>query len=994
MAQYDVDLREYWRILKKRKFSVLIIAIALGLFSTLFAVLKAPTPLYTSVCSIKIEKDTTAEGIYARTFAWSSGDDIATQISVLKSYSVMQKVAEKLGLLPKGPTTEISQLKSGVAAIVNGLQSKVEVSRESFTNIIDIAVTDSDPVFARLAARTIALTYREIHAKEQNRRTTDTIKYIAEQLKNVRQKLRQSEDEFNRFTQKNQLVSIDLQSENLLLRAKEARDELRKLAEAEAELGELLVKLEQFTANPSGSGNDLYSTYANKSYQDTNDTMVGLLLKRDSLLEDFTEKHPEVIAIQRKIIESARKMGIALQLQISSINRKKMDSKKELVRIDKTTSELMEKKLEFDRLKRKVDSYNDMTALLERKNQEALIRKAEKPEGISVVRPALLPIFPINPPRTMATGGMGIIIGLILGMVAAFIAETFDTSLGAIEDVEETLGTQVLGVIPHGDVKSIQEGATSSSFSQSIHLVSHFMPQTMLAESFRGLRTSIQLHDVEKKLKVLAVTSASPQEGKTMVSSNLVITMAQAGVKILFVDSDLRKPRLAQVFGIETSPGLTDVLLGNYSWRDVIRTVTDIIIGKMEPDEAMFTPGLDNLHIITSGNVSPNPGELIDSKRLVDFIEDAKKDYDLIIFDTPPILSAADSTILGTKVDGVLLVYHIGKVSRGLLKRSAIQLSQVNCNIMGAVLNGMKAEVSPDFQDFKHYKYYYSHEDESKWQKGGKGIFSYLKKMMPKQRPHLEMGKPDKTISEQAGTAVEKKPPFLKIMLALISVCVLIVGLMWQNGVLPIDKYLFKKQAVLEVSESATPEREPLQPVKTQASASDSPRPAPPSPPPDAVLNTDPDLSRATTIRYPYSLCIGSFRSLREVEDAVTIFKGKGLTPYWTRVDLGKKGIWFRVFAGSFTTPDEAGEFRERHGITADRILKTGYTVRIGEYSSKEGLDHMISTLKSTGCSPYFIGNSQEGYRLLIGAFVTQEAANELAHRVKETGTDCKVVSR
>ncbi|MDY6973030.1 MAG: Wzz/FepE/Etk N-terminal domain-containing protein, partial [Thermodesulfobacteriota bacterium] len=551
MAQYDVDLREYWRILKKRKFTVLIITVFLGLFSTLFAVLKAPAPLYTSVCSIRIEKDATAEGIYARSFAWSSGDDIDTQVSVLQSYSVIQEAAKKLGLIPEESTAGDSRSGSNSASIIDGLQSRVEVSREGFTNIVNIAVTDSDPALAKLTAETIALTYREMHKKEQNRKSMEAIKYITEQLKNVRQELRDSEDEFNRFTQENQLVSIDLQSENLLLRGKEARDRLRKLDEAEDELGDLLVKLENFTANPSGVSNDLYSTYANKSYKDTNDTLVGLLLKRDSLLEDFTEKHPEVIAIKRKIIETARKMGIILHLQINNTHRKKMDARNELATIDNTTSDLMEKKLEFDRLKRKVDSYNDMAALLERKNQEALIRKAEKPEGISVVRPAHLPTFPVNPPRTMTTGGMGIIIGLILGMIAAFIAETFDTSLGAIEDVEETLGTQVLGVIPHGDLKSIQEGA-SSSFRQNIYLVSHFVPQTMLAESFRGLRTSIQLQDVEKKLKILVFTSASPQEGKTMVSSNLAITMAQAGIKTMLVESDLRKPRLAQVFGIES----------------------------------------------------------------------------------------------------------------------------------------------------------------------------------------------------------------------------------------------------------------------------------------------------------------------------------------------------------------------------------------------------------------------------------------------------------
>jgi Mrp family chromosome partitioning ATPase len=108
------------------------------------------------------------------------------------------------------------------------------------------------------------------------------------------------------------------------------------------------------------------------------------------------------------------------------------------------------------------------------------------------------------------------------------------------------------------------------------------------------------------------------------------------------------------------------MVLGNYPWRDTVKSVTDIIMGKMSPDELMITPGLDNLHIITSGASPPNPAELIDSGTLMDFIGEAKEEYDLIIFDSSPILSTADAAILGTKVDGVLLVYRVGAVSRGL----------------------------------------------------------------------------------------------------------------------------------------------------------------------------------------------------------------------------------------------------------------------------------------------------------------------------------------
>ena len=806
----------------------------------------------------------------------------------------------------------------------------------------------------------------------------------------------------------------------------------------------MLLKLQQFLKDPSATGINLFSTHANKQYQDANDTLVELLLKRDSLLKDYTAKHPEVIEIERKTIETARKMVMIIQLQIKSLTNRKVDLNKELDVVDKKTSALMEKKLEYNRLKRKVDSYNDMTALLEQKNQEASIRKAEKPEEVTLVRPAFLPTSPINPPKTVATGVMGVLIGLILGIIIAFIVETFDTSLGAIADVEETLGTQVLGVIPHGDMKSILEsvkdtgskGAQSDFFKTNMPLVSHFAPRSILAESFRGLRTNIQFRAMDKKIKTVTITSASPQEGKTTITINLAITMAQAGMKTLLVGSDLRKPMLAKAFGIETSPGLTDVLIGNYAWSDVVKTITDIIIGRMDFDAVMMTPGLDNLHIITSGTIPPNPAELIDSKRLDGFIEDVKNDYDIIIFDSPPILSTTDPLILGAKVDAVVFVYRIGSVSRGLLKRSTLQLSQVKDNLMGVALNGIKAEVSPDFQDFKYYKSYYSYENKE--------------------------------------TKKDKKPRkkrSWKLFLALIALLLLVLGLLWQNGILPIgsyiDTYLLEKQGSLKQTNTKISERKPARAEKF-AIAPSRPRQETTSPQKE-VLSANPegslgtpqsreavpekasgvpsitsaptsqsvsavsqaveessdfsaDLSDVQTTLYPYSLKIGSFKTLSSMEKAVVPLRQKGLSPYWTQVDLGRKGKWLRLFVGSFDTLLRAREFKESYGLTESRILKTAYAVQLGE-----SLRSKIGLIEKNGFSPYvikdFSGKTtaelqahspdlpvdssksvsknirlpevfQKGSRIFVGAFLTKRAADAVAHHLKESGIDCQAVLR
>lgn len=721
MAPYDLNLREYWRILGKRKRIVFFVTILVGIFSTAVSVLKAPPPIYTSTCSIKFEKEITVEGLYAKTITWSGGDDIETQISVIKSFTVFEKVAQGLGLIPKTTLPADSPAKANVVRVVDHLQSKVEVTRQGMTNIVNIRVKDKEPTFAQNLANRIAEHYKALHSEMQMKRVLEAIRYIEEQMVQVRQRLREAEEEFNRFTQNHQLLSIDLQSGKLLARSQEVQQGIRKAMENRAHLQSLVARLDQFIANPSSQAS-FYSANATPQYQSANNSLTEFQLRRETLLKDFTLRHPEVVEVERKILEGARKMRLLLLSQIGDLEKQESEARNELQALDSKSSVLMDKKLEYDRLKRKVDLYNDMTALLERKNQEALIRKAEKPEEVTIVKPALFPTEPVNPPRTAATGALGLIIGLVLGLIAAFIVETFDTSLGAIEDVEETLKTRVLGVIPQTDLEDLDEsfqekapeGMGEIAPARVVNMVCHFAPKSIMAESFRALRTNIQFKDREQEIKTIAVTSASPQEGKTIVSVNLAITMAQTGVKTLLIGSDMRKPMIARVFGVDKTPGLSEILLGSCPWQAAVQTVTDMVVGKMSLEEVLLTPGLDNLHLIVAGSIPPNPAELVQSKRLKEFIEEAKREYELILFDSPPILSAADAAILSSKMDGVLLVYRLGKVSRGLLKRSTAQLEQVKARMLGVILNGMKPEVSPDFQNFKYYNYYSSHGGDGK----------------------------------------------------------------------------------------------------------------------------------------------------------------------------------------------------------------------------------------------------------------------------------------
>ena len=1094
MAQYDVNLREYWRILKKRKLVVILITIILSVFSISYAILTAPSPRYKTTCTIEFQKENTVEGLFATTISVFESDDIATQISIIRGYPVFQKVAEKMGLVRPGSAVAEEQLESDVVAIIESLQSRVEVAREQFTNILHITVTDEHPAFAQKLANTVALTYKAFHAEQQMKRIKEALKYIDSQLYDVREKLRKAEEEFNRFTQTKELISIDLQSESLLARSQEIQTEIRKLEEEKIEFESLLQRLKAFLDDPYGSDHDFYSTKGSVQYEKANEALVALLLKRDTLLKDFTPKHPDVMAISNQIIENARKMAFLLQTQLRLLEKRESDLEADLNKVNLKTKVLMEQKLEFDRLKRKVDLYNEMTVLLERKNQEALIRRAEKPEEVNIVKPALLPSTPINPPNTAATGAMGVIIGLVLGMVVAFISETFDTSLGAIEEVEETLGTQVLGIVPQADVQDVRAsleekhpgGVGPHALRHAVNLISHFAPKSMMAESFRALRTNIQFKDPEKKIKAIAVTSSSPEEGKTLVAANLAITMAQGGMKTLLIGSDLRKPVLNRIFGVDKAPGLTDILLGNYPWRDAIKTVTDVIMGKISLDEIMITPGLDNLHIITSGAITPNPAELIDSQRLMDFIEEAKKEYDIIIFDSSPILSTADAAILAGRVDGVLLVYRVGAVSRGLLKRSATQLDQVQCHLMGVILNGMRPDVSPDFQDYKYYTYYYSYGEEGKGKKGRdkpRGLPFFKKKEdIYEATQEIWLNRPESEPLEKPA----KKQHKGRFVLMVVALVCLAGGVLWQNNVIhPFWKSDSKGSVTApivpptSVGSATVPTVPDSRPQKIAAQKGSEGAPEKPfevkTPGPQVVtimpgsLSSRPEPSRAevkpgfdaiasigepseqghsesspsilegalspvqsespayrhqaalhesntaagepssvtkdgndsgasetseTWTKSPYSLRLGAFRTLERAKKAVGEYKQNGLSPYWTQVDLGDKGVWFRVYIGHFEDREKAQRFREERGLKGSLVKETRYTTLVGVYDNEDELERKSLSLRTLDYSPYAQKDQNGRHRLLVGAFMTEEGAEAQQRDLEVKGIQSKVVRR
>lgn len=215
------------------------------------------------------------------------------------------------------------------------------------------------------------------------------------------------------------------------------------------------------------------------------------------------------------------------------------------------------------------------------------------------------------------------------------------------------------------------------------NLITKNNQKSPISEAFRTLRTNIQFTSVDSELNSIMVTSATPQEGKSTVSANLAVVMAQSGKKTLFVDADLRKPTVHYTFSIPNREGLTNLLVGN-----------------MNLDQLVQKTDVENLSILTSGPIPPNPAELLGSKAMGRFIEESMTKYDMVIFDTPPVIAVADAQILASQVNGVLLVVNSGKTKQEIALKSKNLLSKVNANILGTILNNRKVSDS-------NYYYYY-----------------------------------------------------------------------------------------------------------------------------------------------------------------------------------------------------------------------------------------------------------------------------------------------
>ena len=323
--------------------------------------------------------------------------------------------------------------------------------------------------------------------------------------------------------------------------------------------------------------------------------------------------------------------------------------------------------------------------LIQEKYHEALVNEQAIVGNVTVLEEARIPRLPYKPNRMLI-----ILIGTILGtaLVTGVILVRFflDTTIKTPEEIQK-LGYTVLGWIPK--VEGLDQ------FKNELReFITFNRPSSNYAEAFRALRTRIKILKKNKEVKTLLFTSCSPQEGKTFISSNLANTFAQAGRKIVLIDADLRRPRVHKVFGFEKSPGITEYFSNQCELKEIIRKTQS-----------------PNLDVVTSGSIPSNPSEILGSVRMERFIEEMKSLYDIIIIDSPPVISVTDAEILSTMVDATMLVVKADHTDKETLKKGLELLSHDAAHFYGTILNNFTIRKEYGAY-YKYYYYYYAQKSE------------------------------------------------------------------------------------------------------------------------------------------------------------------------------------------------------------------------------------------------------------------------------------------
>ena len=737
MADFEFNLRDIFRILKRQKWVIILAPLGVGLLTYWTSV--TPPPIFQAESVVKISRVAASmQGLLLEALSWYEGDNIATQSEIITSQKIKVRVALRLAeehsefrgitsLLAGGEETDYDALERRIgenpqlAGLIAGIS--VEAERRGTSDIVGILSTGSSEKLAIDTANYTAEEFVNYNTAERNREIRQAVRFIEGRIIETEQELREVEGELEDFKRKHtETLSLQMEEVGAL------REQIESLGRKIAHLEEAVEQLKTMT------GVDQYFAFS-PAFTEVGDPQISPLeqqvlqlivqinqskRERSELLSYLTGESREVRlnALQTVELEkSAQEIVGSLLRRYAALGNELVQQRRALVKRQDQLQAVPEVIRQLESLQGQVALKRDTINLLQRRLQDAEIQKAGEIQEISIVERATYAAAWPQPSR-LFKALIGILIGAILGGVFAMILESMDTSIGTIEDVEQHVKLPVLGVIPHLDTSTVSEkvlrddmgsDATSGDLENIATLCTHFDLTAPVSEAFRTMRAQLEVLLKRNSWKTLMVTSSVLREGKTNTACNLAIVFAQAGHRTLLIDADVRRPRVHKVFGLSNTPGLTEVLLGVTDWESATRSMDDLILGKMGLNNTQINPGLEYLLLLTSGRKVDRPAELLNLEKFGTLLSEMRDLYDIIIVDVPPALPVAEASQLASGIDATLLAYQIGRIGREVLNRCKSRLEAMGGNVVGLVMNDIEAAIyeTKDSGYYGGYKYRY-----------------------------------------------------------------------------------------------------------------------------------------------------------------------------------------------------------------------------------------------------------------------------------------------
>lgn len=555
-------------------------------------------------------------------------------------------------------------------------------------------------------------------------------KTIQEQLEVYRSKVAQSELKLREYKESHQITNLDQESTEIFKRITEAEVEYNNLLTSLHASEERLKFVKNKLNNTRADLVPSITTITSPWIQKLKDKLVDLQVQYTNLqVQNYSKNHPKMQELSQQIEETKKSLQeetlkIAkgettidplsqiqkdleevsyLEAEIHTFKARENALRGVLDGYNLILLELPQKELELGQLIRDKDVADKIYTMLLEKYEAAKITAAEKVGNLRVIDPARPPQNPLFPNKKLNLI-IGIFLGFMIGVGLSLIIEAFNISIRSEEDVEKHMKIPVLGNIPRikNSMAFIARKDRKSDYNQFAgfdpKLITALRPNSPVSESFRTLRTNIQMSKTDQHVKTLLITSSLPQEGKSIITANLAITTAQLGLRTLLIDADLRKPMIHNLFQLNLEPGLTGLFVNRSKKSRHNRDDISKITQRNPEDEYIpfiHETDIKNLFITTSGKIPFNPSELLGSKRMVKSIEVLKKYFDILLFDMPPVNLVTDAAILAKEVDGVLFVIRSGKTRLDQVTRARKVLSRfVKSNRMGVIMNNVDVKDS------------------------------------------------------------------------------------------------------------------------------------------------------------------------------------------------------------------------------------------------------------------------------------------------------------